>query len=354
MQNTRADLLIIGAGLTGLSLAYYLRNSGLQITILEGRNRIGGRILTSKAEHSPTIEMGATWLMPSDRMLLKLLKELKLEVFEQRMNKHAIYDLASMPKAQLVELPSGQMPSYRIKGGTGTLINALEQKLSAQTTICQNELVKRISKEEAGIKVNTKGNLYHAKAVVSTLPPYLLQEQLEMTPTLAEDLQKLMQNTHTWMRDSIKFGMSYAQPFWREAGRTGIIFSNSGPIIECFDHSDAEDKHYALKGFLHPHFQQFTKEERLQLVLKQLQKYYGAIAKDYLAYEDLDWSQERFTTSSNIKGLVPHQNNGHALYQQAYWEGRLFIAGTETAKFRAGYMEGALHSAAWVAKQIEA
>ena len=57
-----SDIVIIGAGLTGLTLAYLLRNSGKKVFIVEARNRLGGRILTKGMETNQPIEMGATWL----------------------------------------------------------------------------------------------------------------------------------------------------------------------------------------------------------------------------------------------------------------------------------------------------
>ena len=39
------DILIIGAGVTGLTTAYHLRHTDLDINILEARERIGGRTL---------------------------------------------------------------------------------------------------------------------------------------------------------------------------------------------------------------------------------------------------------------------------------------------------------------------
>lgn len=46
MDTIKTDLLIIGAGLTGLTLAYYLKNLNISFKIVEARSTIGGRINT--------------------------------------------------------------------------------------------------------------------------------------------------------------------------------------------------------------------------------------------------------------------------------------------------------------------
>lgn len=48
------DVIIVGAGLSGLSAAYYLKKAGIDALLLEVRQRWGGRILTLQAEGNST------------------------------------------------------------------------------------------------------------------------------------------------------------------------------------------------------------------------------------------------------------------------------------------------------------
>ncbi|XP_068637154.1 lysine-specific histone demethylase 1 homolog 1-like [Aristolochia californica] len=47
---TRANVVIVGAGIAGLSAARHLRSLGFKVVIVEGRTRPGGRVLTRKME----------------------------------------------------------------------------------------------------------------------------------------------------------------------------------------------------------------------------------------------------------------------------------------------------------------
>ncbi|MFK8057620.1 MAG: flavin monoamine oxidase family protein [Saprospiraceae bacterium] len=346
------DLLIIGAGLTGLTLAYQLRDSGLRIRILEARDRLGGRIhTTSPTAALPPQEMGATWLHSPHRQLLSLLDELGLKRFEQVMGPRAIYE-QSQGAAQLVQLPPNQEPSHRIQGGTSALIAALASQLPADWIQLDTKVQSLIDMGDH-VQVETADEVYRAKHLVSTLPPNLFLQSISSSSSFPEELLSACAKTHTWMGESIKISVAYRDPFWRKLNTAGTIFSNVGPLTEFYDHAPVEDDTYALMGFMNGALSVLTKAERQQRVIAQLQKFYGPQAADFLAYNEVVWRNEPFTFDPETPGLVPHQNNGHPIFRKAYWDDKLYIGGSETASAHPGYMEGAVASGGWLAGQIK-
>ena len=350
MNNTTADIVIIGAGLSGLCLAYFLRRENLNIRLIEGRSRIGGRIQTHRTENAP-IEMGATWLSPGHTELQKLIRELDLEVFEQELGQTAIYEPMANSPHQVVALPAHQEPSFRIKGGTFLLIDSLMNKLS-DTHLELNCIVNHIEQKKEGLLVNTSNGTFMGKTVVSTLPPFLFQKTIQVSPALPVSLIDIAKKTHTWMGESIKIGLSYRSPFWREKGLSGTIFSNPGPIPEMYDHSNDENTKFALKGFLNAAYFTLSKGERLELILRQLEKYYGSQVKDYLDYQEMIWQNEPLTFSPYKDHIFPHQHNGNKAFSEVYLNNNLFISGSETAEAFPGYMEGAVRSAQAVFRKL--
>lgn len=57
---------IVGAGLSGLRCADILLQHGFQVTIIEGRNRIGGRLYQQKLANGQLVDMGPNWIHGSD------------------------------------------------------------------------------------------------------------------------------------------------------------------------------------------------------------------------------------------------------------------------------------------------
>jgi monoamine oxidase len=78
-----ADVIIIGAGVAGLTAARALSNSGLTVVILEARDRAGGRILTRRIPSFPTpIELGAEFIHGQPREIWDLVEAAGLTAVE--------------------------------------------------------------------------------------------------------------------------------------------------------------------------------------------------------------------------------------------------------------------------------
>lgn len=345
------SILILGAGLTGLTLAWKLRNSGWSVQLLEARDRIGGRIDTRYEQDGAGVEMGATWLGKKHTALNKLLEQLEIDIFPQQMGKTAIYEALSTSPPQLVTLPPNPDPSYRIRGGSTLLVRKLADALLPEQ-IKLEQVVQHIRAENGQVIVQTDKARFTAEVVVSTLPPYLLLNTIRFDTPLPEPLSQIAEATHTWMGESIKVGLTYKQPFWRNPKLSGTIFSNVGPIPEMYDHSNFEDNFYALKGFFNGSYFSIDRKARRDMVLTQLEKYYGKQVYNYINYQETVWRTEPYTFHVYKEHLLPHQNNGHPVFQKSIWKGKFWLAGAETASAHPGYMEGAVRSAAYVSEQL--
>jgi len=345
------EIIIIGSGLSGLTTAYLLKKQGVSVQILEANSRIGGRIFT-KVNHKTPVELGATWLWKYNTGLIKLCNELAIELFEQKMDGDALFEAMSAYPPQRFNLPPNQEISYRIANGTSALIEKLADNIG-RDFILLNEKVHEIQNQQTKLFVKSETNEFMADGVISTIPPRLLVNSVKFIPELSKDLVNAANETHTWMKDSIKFAVIYSSPFWRKEGLSGVGFSNVGPFTELYDHCTIQDDQFALIGFLNGALAELNHQQREEKVVTQLQKFFGEKALGYISYEEKVWRKESLTTIADHKFIFPHQNNGHEIYQDIFMDNKLYISGTETSKVYGGYMEGAVQRAQEICNQIK-
>lgn len=342
-------IVIVGAGLSGLLTGYLLKKEGVAFKILEARDRVGGRINSIYRTEEAPVEMGATWFTNQHGNLIELLEELKIDHFEQIIDKAVFYQPNANAAAQLVQIPADGS-SFRIKGGSSNLINSLAQKLDSADMLL-NQPVKHIKFAKEFVEIQAK-NIFEASAVVLAIPPKLWANNITFDPELPTDLLEVALQTHTWMEDSIKVALSFKEPFWQQENLPATLFSNAGPVTEFYDHSNQERTKYALCGFVNAAYKNISFLERKDLVIHQLKNIFGNSLTEYLHYEECVWSKEAQTFQSSELPILPHQNNGNPIFRKMYFGNRLLISASEAASAFPGYMEGAVIAAIETANQI--
>ncbi len=74
-------VVVVGAGLAGLSAARHLVAAGVDVTVLEARDRVGGRTEAGATADGTPIELGGQWIGPTQTRMYALVDELGLTTF---------------------------------------------------------------------------------------------------------------------------------------------------------------------------------------------------------------------------------------------------------------------------------
>lgn len=328
------DVIVIGAGASGLRLARIVSQAGMSVAVLEARDRVGGRLLSV----DPGIDLGATWFWQNENEVCEVINEFGLESFPQYASGNMMYQTKGSVR-ELVGNPLDQQ-AWRIVGGTQELANALAASLRADTLQLSTKVTEVQFGQESDKEatVITDRGVWRARHVVLALPPATAVANISFDPQLPTDVIAIASNTPVWMGAVTKVVAIYDSPFWRKGGLAGSAMSHVGPLREIHDVSDVEGSFGALFGF--------TREPITEdAVTLQLAELFGPEAKAPRSVLIKDWSSSEFTSPPVVHQLNDYQLFGSQALREAHFGGRLFFASTETSDDSPGHIQGAFSAA---------
>ncbi len=335
-----ADVVIIGAGVSGLHAAYRLQQRGVDVVVLEARARTGGRLASFTAADT-ALDLGATWVWPGEARVTELIEELGLRTFAHFDTGVALYDAPQGPQ----RMPPGPVggPARRIVGGSAALTDALHAHLTPGTVHPQ-QAVRRITAPGHALRVDTDTHAWPAAHVLVALPPALALASIGFDPALDSVLAQRARSTPVWMGAVVKTVAVYDRAFWRDQGFSGTAFSPRGPLQEIHDLSGPKSTPGALFGFtgLTRPGQNAPPPDQVR---DQLTRLWGPPAADPVALHQQDWSREPFTSPPDAALLTAFDRFGDPILQQPHLGGRLHFCSCETHPGH-GHIEDALAASA--------
>jgi monoamine oxidase len=233
-------VLILGAGLSGLVAGYELMQLGHDVTILEARNRPGGRVHTLREPFSDGLyaEEGAARIPTNHDLTLKYVelfqlplepmypprlsalrldggdrREVSFESFTEGLNQFFGSDLGGNPERW-----------SKIKGGSDLLPRAFAAKLTGK--IHYGAPVVRIDQDDKAARAiflqNGTRQTLSADRILSTIPFSVLQN-VELPDSFSERKRRVIKNTRY---DAVsRVYLQLKKRSWEENGLSGFALT---------------------------------------------------------------------------------------------------------------------------------
>lgn len=206
------QVTIIGAGISGLSAAHRLSAAGVDVTVIEARDRIGGRIHTDDQTLDSTVDLGASWIHNAQKHpMMGIVEELGIQTVNTPSDGVVVRggDGQKMAKSDLPEWMSDVQNFHHGLGATEDQVNIWAYLLDTAIdgdqlvfpkgyhevfkafegsySMSMSETVSDVITRENDVVLKTSKGQYNSQAVLVTVPLGVLKAgAIRFDPPLPE------------------------------------------------------------------------------------------------------------------------------------------------------------------------
>ena len=354
-------VIVIGAGMSGLVAAYELVRAGHDVTILEARDRIGGRVLTIRSPFSNNhfAEGGAARIKPSHNLTLGYANHFNLNL-DPFYATSGDYVNISNGNREIISNNTYLNTSYgsilrneylKIRGGSDLLPRSFANSSTLNNKIYLGVPVTSIQQQNNNVTVQTSnGNQFIADRVLCTVPVTVLNK-IQFTPPLSSEKQTAMNGGYRYA-PSTRIYMQFQNRFWENESLNG--WGNSDVPEEIWQPTwDMAGSTGIIMSYLRwtpaEEMDALSEEERINYVLSRWENIFPGATSSLQSGVSQSWAEEEWSkgawaspTGSQDTALANHIGLA---------EDRIHFAG-EHASDDHGWMQGALFSGIRAAAEI--
>jgi len=366
------SVLVIGAGLAGLSAAYELNQTGHQVTILEAQQHPGGRVLTFRAPLADGLyaEAGAARINASHYWTMEYIKlfGLHLEPFYPDAGKFIEFSDGARRQVPWTAFADsvqkyagshlddswhgfrirGDRRWLKIKGGNDLLPAAFAGRLVDK--IVYEAPLEKIEHDAHRVRaIFRQRGAYHsleADRLLCTVPFSVLRNTIEVTPRFSDEKQKVIDELHYSMAS--RTCLQVRKRFWQENGENGFAITDRPAEVwqPSFNQTGVRGILELYLGHMESlKLMAYSESKRLGLIVKKMEHVFPGTQKHFELGVAKYWCQDLWSRGA---WSVPREDQLKSIKMP---EGRIHFAGEHTSEGWA-WMQGALESGYRVAREI--
>lgn len=359
------SIVIIGAGASGLVAAYELERAGHDVTVLEARERVGGRIYTLREPFSEGLfaEAGASRIPSNHDLTLGYAQHFELALDPFYANSQNYVNITGGAVAEIDAQSYISQPPWpgavnrnqfqKIRGGMEQLplamANALSSNVRFQSVV--TSISQDLSQQTQGAVVTlADGQVISADRVLCTVPLPVLSN-IDFQPALSAEKQAAINGGYSYAPSSRLYTQSNSR-FWENQGRNG--WGNSDFPEEIWQPTwDANATGGIIQSYMFrsaaAQFEALTFSEQIDTVHQRLSQAFPDLPDNIASTHVHSWSNEIYSGNAFAAPTQAQASQLDAHIGAA--EGRIHFAGEHASNFHA-WIQGALESGIRAAREI--
>lgn len=269
------------------------------------------------------------------------------------------HDLAGL---SMLENKNSDAKVKRIMHGASTICESIVEKIGSTNVLLQKSVIQIDYEENRSAIVHTldknkKLEKFKATSVILAIPPVLIKN-ITFSPELPIEKATLLNRIYCGsITICIVF---YETTFWRDQGYSGKVVctdnSKDFPITSIHDCTDDNGKYPALSVCIASvsaiQFSKLIISKQEDKIIDSLVHIFGEDASTPTKIVIKEWATDPWARGGPVALLPPGTFNTYGTTLRAPVQ-QIFWAGTESASFGMGYMEGAVEAGERAAREVQ-